>query len=545
MAAAQAHTAGMGPACGHAGLLAALRDDLGRRRISAGVGRLEQARPLLESLQACPGAGVLTGLVAQWVDAGFDRPSLVEDLLGRFPKEKRPELPLLDYLHLRMAHGFLLMRHEDYAGAAACFESVLAFSEEVEDVELFAIAAFWFGRCHRKQGRYDEALAPTERAERLAVSAGYKEMAAVIQVTLSWLAFQSGKLHEAKGLLTQALEALAATDDHHTRGNVLSAYGRIARREGKYEAAVERFEAAIVEFRCERGKPAALARSLVNLAFVKRLLAARAQKDVDRAAAARRSGGPAPADGGAGCRAAIERMREEARECLQEAAGIYEREQYHRGLAAVAITEGYLRLDAGDLEMAASDAAAAFTHASGRNDLITMARARTLQCVVAHTAVEEEVGDRERNREAAEAYARDAVMFAGRTENRRVLARAVIWRGLTLALDPADVDGAKACCEEAMSLLHADSGGKQYVWEDLEKLKTRVLRAQPVERVLRAWSAGIVEGRTFQQISEEFARIVIPRVWEREGRKVSRVAEKLSISPKKVRRILHAAGIKE
>jgi hypothetical protein len=38
---------------------------------------------------------------------------------------------------------------------------------------------------------------------------------------------------------------------------------------------------------------------------------------------------------------------------------------------------------------------------------------------------------------------------------------------------------------------------------------------------------------------------VIPKVWEREGRKVSRVAEKLSISPKKVRRILHSAGVSE
>jgi len=61
----------------------------------------------------------------------------------------------------------------------------------------------------------------------------------------------------------------------------------------------------------------------------------------------------------------------------------------------------------------------------------------------------------------------------------------------------------------------------------------------------RAWSAGIVENKTFQEMTEEFARIVIPRVWEREGRKVSRVAEKLSISPKKVRRILHAAGVSE
>ena len=44
---------------------------------------------------------------------------------------------------------------------------------------------------------------------------------------------------------------------------------------------------------------------------------------------------------------------------------------------------------------------------------------------------------------------------------------------------------------------------------------------------------------------EEFAGIVIPKVWKREGRKVSRVATRLSISPKKVRRILSNAGLLE
>jgi hypothetical protein len=36
---------------------------------------------------------------------------------------------------------------------------------------------------------------------------------------------------------------------------------------------------------------------------------------------------------------------------------------------------------------------------------------------------------------------------------------------------------------------------------------------------------------------------VIPKVWMREDRKISKVAEKLSISPKKVRRILRKARL--
>ncbi len=76
-------------------------------------------------------------------------------------------------------------------------------------------------------------------------------------------------------------------------------------------------------------------------------------------------------------------------------------------------------------------------------------------------------------------------------------------------------------------------------------MKSRVLHARPIDPLLRAWSNGAVENKTFQQMTEEFARIVIPKVWEREDRKVARVAKKLSISPKKVRRILQSAGVSE
>jgi DNA-binding NtrC family response regulator len=60
---------------------------------------------------------------------------------------------------------------------------------------------------------------------------------------------------------------------------------------------------------------------------------------------------------------------------------------------------------------------------------------------------------------------------------------------------------------------------------------------------LRAWSQGVVGEKTFRQISDEFAEIIIPKVWEAEDRKIARVASRLSISPKKVRRILQKVGL--
>jgi DNA-binding NtrC family response regulator len=61
---------------------------------------------------------------------------------------------------------------------------------------------------------------------------------------------------------------------------------------------------------------------------------------------------------------------------------------------------------------------------------------------------------------------------------------------------------------------------------------------------LLAWSHGQVGDKTFQQLEEDFADIVIPKVWEQEERKVSRVAKRLSISPKKVRRVLERLGLR-
>ena len=534
----------MGPELEPDALLVQLRDDLGHRRIRQGVRRLERLRSAIESQEPRSGGGILLGLVAQWVDAGFDGTELVERLLARFPPAVRGALPLADYLHMRMAEGLAAMSREDFVGAAAHFQLVLRFEEEIEDAEMFAIANFWLGRSFRKRGLYDDAFEYTQRGERHALALGYTEMAAVMQVTLSWLAFQKGKLHEAHAILRRGEEALEATDDFLSRGNIQSAYGRIARRQGKYDLAVERFGRGIGEFRLGGGGALALARTLVNLAFVKRLLAVRAQSELDHMAAMRRGKAEAPADPAREQRQRVEQIREAAGQHLAEAAEIYERHQSQRGMAAVRITEGFLHLDAGDLERAAADAAEAFAQAGSKSDRIVMARARTLQCIVENAAIEEELGDAAQHREMAELFAREAVALAGQTENRRLLARALVWQGLTYAVEPVDLEAARRCCEQALALLQPEAPQRQYVWEDLEALKTRVLHAQPVDAMLRAWSAGIVEGQSFQQMTEEFARIVIPRVWEREGRKVSRVAGKLSISPKKVRRILHVAGVK-
>ncbi len=522
----------MGPDLDPVPLSLSLREDLGHRRIDHGIETLRRLRSSFSVLPARAGYGVLVGLIAQWVDAGFDEPALLRCFLERFPRELRPALPVTDYLHLRMAEAVLAMEDEDFEGAAACLTLVQSFEPESGDAELAAIANFWLGRCHRRMGRYAEAQRCTERAEAQAAACGYHEMAAVMQVTRSWLAFQRGRMQEALALLRQAEAILLPTRDFRNRGNIQSAYGRIARRQGQYQRALDCFERAIAEYRSGGGGHVQLARTLLNLAFVERLLALDAQRNLERTTGSRREE-----------RIRIESIRASASSRLAEAYAIYEQHHNHRGMAGVHINRGFLALDAGDLERAAAEGDRAFTHGAEKSDPFVMARARTLQCIAENAAIEDQVGDAAHHRDIAESLARDAVAFAGRTENRRLLARAYVWRGLTLTATPPDLDAARRCYEQASALLQTEGMERQYTWDDLETLRGRVVHARPVDSILRAWSAGIVENTTFQRMTEEFARIVIPKVWEREGCKISRVAQKLSISPKKVRRVLHAAGV--
>ncbi len=547
MAGSQTHTRSVGPESELVALLSELRDDLGYRRIEKGMRLLERMRPIIESLQPeMEASGALVGLVAQWVDAGFDHPELLRRVLARFPRCARTALPLHDYLHLRMAEGVAALAEEDLEGAGGHFRFVQALEKEVVDDELFAIANFWIGRELRRTGQYDDALTYIVRGEELALGCGYTQMAAIMQGTRSWLAFQKGRYHDALGLLGRAEEALSRTDEYLSRGNIQSAYGRILRRQGRYEQALEYCERAIAEYRAGGGGQTQLARTLRNLAFVKRLLALQAQKQLDQASASRRS---SPEDAErtqrlAGRRSHIEEMRAGACAHLEEALQIYARHRNHAGMAGVHLTRAFLHLDAGDLERAAEESAQAFEYGDEKRESIVMARALTLQCTIENAAIEEQLGDPARHKEAAASFARDAVQFAGRTQKRRLLARAYVWQGITHLAEPgSDIDAARQCYEKAAALLEPEALERQHAWEDLEKLKAAVLRAEPVEPLLRAWSAGLIGDKSFQEITDDFARLIIPKIWEREGRKVSRVAERLSISPKKVRRILYSAGL--
>jgi len=529
--------------------LAQLKQDLVCRRVGRGMARLEDSHFLFASFDPEQNnAALLTGYLAQWVDIGFQRPALVKEIAARFSKSVRSRLPLHDYVYLRLAEGMIAMSEEATEEAIRHLDFVLGLDEQTDDKELLAIANFWKGRCLRMKGEYDQALAYATKGRQLATELGHAPMAAVMRVLESWLFFQKGDAKRALQILQEAEAVLSKTDDYLTLGNIHSSYGRIARRHGRYQHAITHFTAAIAQYRqrdpCHRN----VARTLSNLASVKRLIALQLRRKIDADAARRRKaatrGRSRPEDGKAPDRNRFEQLRCEAVAELDEAQRIYEQYRNHHGLGSVHLNRGYLHLDSGDLEHADLKAKTAFDLGEEKCDYILMARARLLDCMIENARVEEEIGDSGEagsHARLAQDCAQEAVELARHTQNRRLLADACIWQGLTYCnrfLD--DPESARRCYDEAIALAkgsHTDGS-----WEDLETLKTKVLRGGRVNPMLRAWSQGSVGDKTFQQITEQFADLIVPKVWEREGRKVSRVASRLSMSPKKVRRILSRVG---
>jgi hypothetical protein len=102
------------------------------------------------------------------------------------------------------------------------------------------------------------------------------------------------------------------------------------------------------------------------------------------------------------------------------------------------------------------------------------------------------------------------------------------------------MEDARHCCDKASAFMR--SGDSDDLWEELQLLRQKVMPRGSIDPRLRAWSQGVTGDKTFQELAEDFAEVVIPRVWEKEDKKVQRVAQRLKISPKKVRRILAKAG---
>ncbi|MGO9084314.1 MAG: hypothetical protein ACLQBK_03740 [Candidatus Sulfotelmatobacter sp.] len=545
-----------------AGFLSQLQEHVAAREIERGMARLRSHQDLIAKFDPDQeNAARLLAHLAIWTDIGFNGPPLRE-LLQRFERFEpglRSQLSIADYICLRMTEGMAAMAEEAEETAIAHFDFVLSLAEELDDRFLLAIVYFWKGRCLRRRGDYDEALIYTGKGRDLALALGHLRMAAVMQVLESWLLFQQGKWKEAMRISHAAESALRETDDYVTLGNLQSFYGRMARREGRFDKAIEFFESAIGYYGKRDPRHPNLARSLANMALAKRGIALQLQKRIDRDAqrrrktSASRQGKPGAASPETreqdsrkhDYRGRLAQLRREALQHLEAARAIYQQRPNHHGVGTVYLDAAYIHLDSGDFQRAEEEAASAYDVAEETQDYILMGRARILQCMIENAKVEEEIGggaDPGSHARRALEFSQEAIDLAKHTQHHLLLANAHLWQGLTRCNSFFDNPEA---ARESYDLARASCGANQpdnNMWQDLQTLGAKILRKASIHPALKAWSQGSVGEKTFRQISEEFAEIVIAQVWEREGRKVSRVAARLSISPKKVRRILGRVG---
>jgi len=518
------------------------------RKVAEGFEFLRRQDAVISELKPTePDAGAIVVRLAQWVDLGYRDAQSLAMLTDRFLLKHRARMRVPEFLQLRMAEAFCALGAENLGRAIEILEFVLQAEGELGDKRLAAIAHFWKGRAHRKKGEYEQAKKHIVRGRELMQAIRAHKLAAVIQIQESWLLFQTGQLADALRILDEAKAHLAETDDALSLGNIESARGRMERQAGKYAEALEHFDRAVELYAQRDPSHRNLARALVNAASVKRLIALQLRKRIDARAArteAREEAATA-ARGAAGELARYTQICTEALEQLQRAGEIYAQHHYYSGTASALVSAGYLHLDAGNIELGASEALKAYNLAHDKNDHIHMARARTLQSIAENVRVDEQFGedaDAAVYANNASRYADDAVRLAELTENRRLVAEAYVARGMVYANDYfQEWEDAKRCIDHASARLGPEE--HDHLWEDLMTLKMRILRASSIDETLRAWSDGLLGDKTFQQVTEEFAGIVIPRVWQREGKKVSRVSNRLSISPKKVRRVLRNAGL--
>jgi tetratricopeptide (TPR) repeat protein len=527
-------------------LLDELNDAIEARRVQEGIamlGHLDCKGITVTALGAVQAPFLLC--LAQWVDLGYESPDLVDDLLQQIPPEDRAQMPLRDFLMVRMAEAFAAMAHEDTDRAIELLGFVLAAERELGSEHLSVLAHFWKGRAHRKKGEYQRASEDIVAARQLAQHLELKKLAAAIQIQEAWLAFQRAEPKEAWSLLDQAEEQLRTTDDDISLGNISSARGRIVRRTGEYAESLSHYQRAVVIYQRRNADHRNLARTLVNAAYVKRLLALNLRKQLDTRAQPSR-GGQRASNGSGSVKRRYMALCHQALADLDEAGRIYSLHQHHGGTGSVLVNGGHLHLDLGDIERAAVEGAKAYDLAHSKHDLILMARARILEAYAENARVEEELGEDANiatHAHQARRYAEESVQLALQTQNRRLLAGAHIVCGMVAASDFfREWEEARRCEMESAALLRAYD--RDHLGEELAILKSKIMRSIGIDETLRAWSQGIVGRKTFQQMTEEFAEVVIPQVWLREGKKVSRVAARLSISPKKVRRILRSVGLR-
>ncbi len=460
----------------------------------------------------------LLDYAARWID--FDATFLTPVTLGlqRFENSALASASVRDLAHVDIARGLVAIHGEEYDGALERFGEACDIARRIGDDDLDSVALYYQARCFWRKTDYPAALEHIGRSKQLEATRLRPRRMAVIEMLEGWLHFQQGRFEEAKLLLGRADKELLHTKDYVNHGNALSFHGRLARREGRYREALRCFAGAVSRYSKDDPRHRNVARSHANMAFVYRLQALRLRESP-----------VAPVDRGSR-QAEIALLVEKVEHHLGRAEKIYKLKPrgHKRGRGAVHNMRALLHLDTARFDRAESEAERAFRLGRELNDHLLMANARIIQCMTAN--------DQDRWYAALQ-LAEEAVEHAARTGNRRVQARAHLWRGETLVREPFnDPAGARLCCDAAARLI--SEGDRDYLPGDLQRLRDKIRRLdRRPEPVVRLERTEIV-GSTLAEIRARVERAVIREVYELCGGRVNKAAKALRTGHRKIREAL-------
>ena len=336
-----------------------------------------------------------------------------------------------DYLQLRMAEAFRELASGECDACIEALDFVLKSLNDLGESPHLALAHFWKGRAHRKKGEYEAALSHIVQAREMAQAQSDRMFTAIIQVQESWLLFQKGMTREALQILSNAESVLKTTDHYVAMGNIESARGRIVRRLGEYTKALEHFTRAMELYSRRDLNHLNLARTLVNAAYVRRLLALQIRKRIDRQTQKGRSrpgASKTAAISSESLRLRYQELSQQALENLNRAREIYDLHRYGDGIGKVTLNLGNLHLDRGDIDKASLEAAEAYRIGQEQGDKILMARARILESSIENAHVEEQTGEDVNvtvHANRAREYSEEALKLAHATQNLHLLAERV------------------------------------------------------------------------------------------------------------------------
>jgi len=449
------------------------------RNIAEGFALLDSSAAVFDDIASCGDAAIaLAVCLAQWIDLGYRDAGMLEAVCERLPPQSA-ELPFVDVIRLQLLTAYRSFSTEALDKAILCLERCL-LGAEILPPPLVFLTHFWKGRVHRKKGDYGNAARHLKAARECAETLNRPKLVAVTRIHESWLAFQDGEAARALKMLDEAEVELKPVGHALSLGNIESARGRFVRRSGQYAESLAHFEKAIALYEKEFSNHPNLARAMVNAAYVKRLLALELRPTLYRE----------KMPGSVNVR--YLRLTNEGLDLLSRAEKIYQKHHHQGGTGSVLVNSGFLHLESGDIEKAAHEALRAYKLGSEMADVILMARATSLQSAVERAKAEEQIDGEEsteRHLQRAVEYAERAIELAKSTQNRRLIAEAILVRGFAALDEPgSNLEVARQCVSEAAALL--SNSDRDHLFKELVELKTRILRATSVDDTLRRWSEG-------------------------------------------------------